>query len=72
MKDLRHVLAKGMLESAHVHVTTPRRASHRLRAFRVRNPLGSLWLYGCAQGYAAGCAGSVSCLSSWNRNYGPG
>lgn len=72
MKDLRHVLAKGMLASAHVHVTTPRRASHRLRAFRVRNPLGSLWLYGCAQGYAAGCAGSVSCLSSWNRNYGPG
>lgn len=72
MKDLRHVLAKGMLTSAHVHVTTPRRASHRLRAFRVRNPLGSLWLYGCAQGYAAGCAGSVSCLSSWNRNYGPG
>lgn len=58
MKDLRHVLAKGMLESAHVHVTTPIRASHRLRDFRVRNPLGSLWLYGCAQGYEAGCAGS--------------
>lgn len=58
MKDLRHVLAKGMLESAHVHVITPIRASHRLRNFRVRNPLGSLWLYGCAQGYGAGCAGS--------------
>lgn len=51
---LRRVLAKGMLESAHVRVS-----SHRLRDyFRVRSPLGSLWLYGCAQGYAAGCAGS--------------
>lgn len=31
MKDLCHVLAKGMLESAHVRVTTPSRASHRQR-----------------------------------------
>lgn len=31
MKDLQHVLAKGMLESAHVCVTMPSHASHRLR-----------------------------------------
>lgn len=40
MKDLQHVLAKGMLESAHVRVTMPSHASHR--GFRVRNTLGLL------------------------------
>lgn len=68
MKDLCHVLAKGMLESAHVHVTTPSRASHRLRDFRVRNPQGH---YGCMvvlRAMQQAVQEAVSCVSSWNRN----
>lgn len=65
MKDLQHVLAKGMLESAHVHVTMPSHASHRLRLPSEEHP-GDIMIVGlaCAQGYEVGCAGDSTLLGS--------
>lgn len=58
MKDLQHVLAKAMLESAPVRVTTPSRASQTERLLSEEHPRTMTVGLACTQGYEGGRAGS--------------